>query len=100
MKAKWFILCMLALLVSITASAYDAEIDGIYYNFSGTNATVTYATTSYNSYSGDISIPASVSYNNTRYSVTEIGYRAFYNCRNLTSVIIPNSVKTISHYAC
>ena len=99
MKLKQFLLSLLVLLIPLSAKSYDACINSIYYNFSGTNATVTYATTSYNSYSGDISIPASVTYSGTNYNVTEIGYRAFYNCRNLTSITIPSSVKTINHYA-
>ena len=33
------------------------------------------------------------------YSVTTIGYTAFSDCNNLTSVVIPNSVTTIGDYA-
>ena len=98
MKAKQFflgILSLLAWLTSFTANAYDAYIDGIYYNFSGTEATVTYETASYNSYSGNIVIPETVSYNATIYSVTCIGDRAFCNCYDLTSITIPNSVTSI-----
>ncbi len=45
---------------------------------------------------GDLVIPAEVtdSRNNT-FKVMEISYLAFYNCKNLTSVTIPNTVKTI-----
>ena len=32
-------------------------------------------------------------------SVTSIGYRAFYNCRNLTSIAVPNSVISIGEMA-
>jgi len=50
----------------MAASAYDAKIDGIYYNFSGNNAIVTYQryNDSYHIYSSDYSgavvIPSSV----------------------------------------
>ena len=46
-------------------TAYDAKIEGIYYSFEGTEATVTYGV---NKYKGDIVIPAVVTYNETDYS--------------------------------
>ena len=87
------------LLLPMLANAYDAEIDGIYYNFSGNNATVTYRDYSYNSYSGTVVIPESVTYGDKTYSVTSIDYSAFEGCSGLTSVTIPNSVTSIGYYA-
>ena len=49
--------------------------------------------------SGDLSIPATISYNGKNYSVTVIGQEAFFGCGELTSVIIPNSVVSISEKA-
>ena len=40
-------------------------------------------------------IPSIVTYNDTVYSVTSIGEYAFYDCRSLTSITIPNSVTSI-----
>lgn len=85
-------------MISVWASAYSFESGGIYYNIiSSTNLTceVTFKTTSYNSYSGVVNIPARVSYNDKTYSVTSIGYHAFYRCSGLTSVMIGNSVTNI-----
>ena len=81
--------------------AYDFEVDGIYYNknFDGTCVSVTYKTESYNSYSGSVTIPSTVTSSGTTYSVTDIGWRAFSNCSDLTSITIPNSVTSISSVA-
>ncbi len=99
MKKLRFFLTSIFLLCCSAIYAYDFEVDGIYYDISGTNASVTcrYYNSDYNSraYSGDIVIPESVEYNGNTYSVTGIGERAFEYCRDLTSVVIPNSVTSI-----
>ena len=97
-----FSLLLLALLLPATALAHDIEVDGIYYNINGDEATVTYRGTNswnHNTYSGDVTIPLTVTYNGTTYSVTSIGSNAFYYCTGLTSVIIPNSVTSIGESA-
>ena len=92
------LILLLALLMPVSALAYDFEVDGIYYNKSGTTATVTYETTDYNSYSGDVTIPATVTYGGTTYSVTIIGDLAFRGCTGLTNITIPNSVTSIGEW--
>ena len=44
-------------------------------------------------------IPASVTYNETNYVVTDISEGGFANCSNLTSITIPNSVSHIGDLA-
>lgn len=88
--------------VALPSLAYDFEVDGIYYNITDATAKtveVTYkgsSSESYNEYSGTVTIPSSVTYSGTTYSVTQIGFAAFAHCSELTSVTIPNSVSTIS----
>lgn len=69
-------------LCACTALADDAYIDGIDYNFNGGTAEVTFSP-KYN-YSGAVTIPASITYNGTTYSVTSIGVWAFNGYCSLT----------------
>ena len=95
---KFFLLSLLSLLMPMMANAYDAEVDGIYYDLSGDEATVNHGILAVGSYSGDVTIPESITYNGKTYSVTGIGYQAFYKCGSLTSVSIPESVKSIADW--
>ena len=91
MKKK--LLLMLAALLPLVASAETVEIEGIFYELSEDEATVTY---NYDdSYSGDIVIPASVTYDGKTYSVTSIGDGVFTECGDLTSITIPETVTYI-----
>ncbi len=79
---------------------YDFEAGGIYYLITGGNTVeVTYKDTNYNSYSGNVTIPASVTYNGVTYSVTAIGTYAFNNCTGLTSVSMPATITSIGSFA-
>ena len=90
------------LLTGSHAFAYDFESNGIYYNItsqSNLEVEVTYASMSYNSYAGSVTIPETKNYNNRTYSVTRIGLAAFSYCSGLTSITIPNSVTSIGSSA-
>ena len=90
------------MLLPLLANAESVEINGIYYNLSTeTNtAEVTYAPDDADYYySGDIVIPETVNYEGISYSVTSIGSGTFFNCYELTSITIPNSVTSIGYRA-
>lgn len=95
----------IAVLLCSIANAHDFEVGGIYYYI--TNATnktvkVTYkgsSSTEYsNEYTGNVVIPETVVYNGVTYNVKAIGHHAFYECTELTSITIPNSVTSIEYY--
>ena len=102
MKKTLFFL--FALFVTTMSFAYEAEIDGIAYNFDHESKTATVMPLSNSWMEGgytqtEITIPEKVTYNEVEYSVTSIGEFAFCFCDALTSITIPNSVTSIVGYA-
>ena len=79
-------------------------ISGIYYNLdvSTMTAEVTYQSlvnTGANYSSQSITIPSSVTYNNSTYNVTSIGPNAFRDCQKTRSITIPSSITKIGKSA-
>ena len=99
---KKSILTLLALLACTCMYAEIVLIDGLYYSLGTTTATLVKDQSSdqsvYPAYT-EVTIPASVTYNNYTYPVVSIGTSAFESCSNLQSVTIPSSVTTINNYA-
>lgn len=48
-----------------------------------------------NNYKGNVTIPATIEHDGRTYNVTAIAEKTFYNCNELTSVSLPNSITTI-----
>ena len=86
---------ILSVFFSISASAYDVEVDGIYYLIPKKNLAI--VTSGDKKYSGDITIPSSIKVNESEYTVREIEGSAFRDCSGLTSVTILNSVTSIGN---
>ena len=80
-------------------SAKNADGKLIYYWYIKDGMELSVARGPGGNYSGNIVIPEEVTYNNKTLKVTSIGYEAFYDCYNVTSVSIPNSVTIIEDEA-
>ena len=83
---------------TIKAAFYDFEVDGIFYVINQDDSTpsvsVTHNGASGNTYSGDIVIPSTVSYENTLYQVTKIGSQAF-SSDDIQSIFLPSTITII-----
>lgn len=124
------IICLLgAVVMPLTASAYDFKVNGVFYKKlkegSAVSVSAEYERRSdanKDAYKGSVVIPSSVTFGGKTYKVTSVGPAAFFgctglrsvelpgtvtaiglfafmNCENLTSITIPNSVTKISSYA-
>ncbi len=122
-KKTLFKLSLTALLLIgqlCTFAATSFTVDGMRYTTTS-DSEVKVVKPSSGSYTGDIVIPSTVTYNDVTYSVTSIdaafngssrltsvtipasvvslGSYAFASCSKLTSITIPNSVTSIGSYA-
>ena len=95
-----FVLILAFALAPLFVQAYDFKVDGIYYNITSTTdltVEVTYKTifTYSGSYSGDVTIPDTVTSDSITYAVTRIGGYAFRYSSRLTSITLPDAVTSI-----
>ena len=104
MRTKIYLLliALVATVGSVWGQTPDFEVDGVWYRelTSSTVAVVEPNTVLYDSYSGDVVIPATVtSEGGTTYNVTEIATSAFRYCYDLTSITLGNNLTTIRSQA-
>ena len=97
------LLAIFAFMESLPIFAYDIAVKNaegvtIYYNWINDRTELAVTCQSWGGYSGNVVIPESVEYSGKTYSVTSIGYRAFYEC-GLTSITIPSSIYLIDEDA-
>ena len=96
MKRIYF--ALLIILSSITCNAAnDIIINGIKYSLQKNN-TVTCTAVNKNELV-DVELPETVRINGIDYYLGSIKAEGFSKCKNLKSIVIPNSVKTIGEYA-
>lgn len=98
---KKHLLFIFTALLPLLASAQTVEIEGIWYVLTvGTGqAEVTRNPDNTTKYTGEVTIPPTVTKNEVEYSVTSIGQNAFRECSELTAVNLPNSLTSIGNYA-
>ena len=79
----------------------EAVVDGLRYAYStgGTTATVIQDDSYKDKDLTEVNIPATVKIDGKDYSVTAIGDEAFMRCFYITSLTLPNTLKTIGEYA-
>ena len=112
MKKLLLVLIAFILGLSINTQAHDfyalnSEGDTIYYNIISSVSPYTVEVTykgvyfynDYNEYRGSVTIPDSVFYNGNYHKVTSIGNGAFYECYELTSISLPNTILYIGYSA-
>ena len=89
-------LAVLCFQFGISASAYDFEIDGIYYEIVSFDDWTCRIVSGDVVYTGDIVIPNEVTYNGRTLKVTEIGDDAFNGCADLKTLSIEDGTETLS----
>ena len=99
---KNLLIALIATLCGINAYAYDFEVDGIYYKYLSSEektVAVTSRVYGFDTYSGIVAIPSTVSYLDVEYNVIEIDYSAFCNCDELEMIEIPEGMILIGDNA-
>lgn len=101
MRAKIFrsLLAMACLLGSTNVSAYDFEVDGICYDITSFTDLEVKATSVLETTSGEIVIPAEVTFNNKTLKVIGIGENFVVENANITKLIITSGVIFIENNA-
>lgn len=90
----YFNFSKLTRLLNNQSHEFNIETDGIYYALNPQKSTVS-VVCGKTKYKDDIIIPDYITYNGKQLKVTNIGTGAFYDCKQLTNIVIPNTVQEI-----
>ena len=105
---KFVCLLLVLMALALNVNAYDAIIDGMYFNLNEEDltATITHKGGSYgysdgmNSYTGtEVVVPKTVVFVGKTYNVVAVNSYAFYMCPNLTRVVLHDGILSIGSYA-
>ena len=94
---KLFVLFIISIL-PLSAFADAVQIGSLWYNLDESAKTAEVTSAIGDGYSGDIVIPATVTYSDVAYNVTCIGSYAF-SYSSISSIVIPEGVDSIGNYA-
>ena len=84
----------------IPTLAQNFYVNGLNYTIlSSEDRTVEVSRYNNEPYSDDINIPENITFEDNTYTVTGIGFNAFKNCSNLTSISLPNTITNIGYSA-
>ena len=96
---KKIALLFLAMLLPMLASAATTtfQVGGISYETLGNDPQAVMVISGNSKYSGDVAIPATVTYNGKTYTVKSIGQWAFWECTDLKSIVLPEGLVEIDN---
>ena len=100
-KKNYFCLLFVAFLLLKGSCAYAQRvfIDSVYYTLDNTTMTAQIAVQSNNTAVGDIVINDTVTYEGANYAVTSMADDAFADCNQLTSIVLPQTLRNLGKNA-
>lgn len=85
----------LTLVLASTLMAQQVNVDGVYYTLNGETHTAKVSQKDGHLYRGNVTIPATITYEGNKYMVTAIGAGAFNGSKGLRTVTLPGTLTTV-----
>lgn len=86
---------MAMLCLSISAFAYDFDVNNVFYTVLSVPELTVAVAASPGKYQGTLTIPQTVEWSGRCFNVVSIASKAFYDCSELKEIYIPGSIKTV-----